>query len=309
MDILLGPNQKPWHYHQAFGLRVRSCLPLPELPTTAESEVEVEINYGPVSSELTDAADAGLRYQTSPGRLLLLVDRIARFLILEGDKVLIDRHKNADDDDVRLFLLGPVFSGLLQQREDLVLRGSAIGVNGQGVAFLGPSGAGKSTLAMAFMKKGYRFLTDDLCVLRTGPEAPRMIQSGFPQANLWPDSLTKLGLPRETLKPVRKKLSKRAMPVAEGFSSEALPIKKVYLLNPMATEGVKLTAQKGQAAYTALENQLHPSPLLKGLGLEASYRQLALTLALTTPFTIVDRPKKKFLLMEMMDLLEADFLG
>jgi hypothetical protein len=277
--------------------------------TAMELECDVEIDYGSVPPELPGATEAGLRYQTAPGRLLLVVDQIARFLVFDGNKILIDRHKNAADDDVRLFLLGPVFSGLLQQREDLVLRGSAIGVNGRGVAFLGHSGVGKSTLAVAFMEKGYRFLTDDICVLRPGSEAPRMIQPGFPQANLWPDSLAKLDLPRKGLSSVRKNLNKRALPVAEGFAGGPLPIGKVYLLHPIATDGIKLAALNDSAAYAALESKLQLSPFLKGFGLEANHRQLAMTLTLTTPFTVIERPKKKFQLKEMVDMVEADFLG
>ncbi len=307
MDIPSGQDQELCRNYQAFGLRIRSCLPLPELLPTTESEFDVEVKYASVPSDLPGAEDVGLRYQSARGRLLVSVDRIARFLVLNGDTVLINRGKAGEEDAIRLFLLGPIFNGLLQQREDLVLRGSAIGVGGRGMAFLGPSGAGKSTLAIAFKQRGYSFLTDELCVVRPGAGAPRMIQPGFPCAKLWPDSLKKLGLSKESFDPVRRSLQKRALPIKEGFAGEPLPIGKAYLLRSIPTDGIKLTRLESSAAYAILQNRAHLSPLLKGLGMEATYLQLAMTLAMATPFTIVDRPRKKSQLNELLDLLEADF--
>jgi hypothetical protein len=297
-----------WHHYQAFGLRIRSCFPLPELLAATGPEFDVEISYDSVSPELPGAVDVGLRYQTAPRRLLIVVEGIARFLVLEGARILIDRCKDAEDNAVRLFLLASVFGGLLLQREELVLRGSAIEVNGQAMVFLGVPGIGKSTLAIAFKKKGYRFLTDEFCVVRTGPEARRMIQAGFPQAKLWPDSLKKLDLLPETLSCVRRGIQKRALPIKEDFTSEPLPIGKVYVLSSRTTNSVSLTTLEGSAAYTVFVGDDNLSPFLKGFGLESHYRQFAMTLALGTPAIVVNRPKNKFNLTEIVDILEADFL-
>ncbi len=153
---------------QAYGLRIRSSLPLPELPPAADGlEADLEILAGPVPTELPGATDRGVRYQAAPGQLLLIVDGIARFLISDGRRIVIESPPEADPDDVRLFLYGSAFAALLHQRGDLVLHGSAIATGDTCVAFLGASGVGKSTLAMACQRHGWMLAPPSRAAIRT----------------------------------------------------------------------------------------------------------------------------------------------
>ena len=68
----------------------------------------------------------------------------------------------ANEDHVRLYILGTCMGALLLQRKILPLHGSAIAINGKAYAIVGDSGAGKSTLASAFLNKGYQLLSDDV---------------------------------------------------------------------------------------------------------------------------------------------------
>ena len=70
--------------------------------------------------------------------------------------------KEADEDKIRLYILGTCMGALLMQRKILPLHGSAIAIDGKAYAFVGDSGAGKSTLASAFLSKGYKLLSDDV---------------------------------------------------------------------------------------------------------------------------------------------------
>ena len=179
----------PCFFHRAFGLTIRSCLPLPELLTAPEvAEPDVAIAYGSVPQELPGAIARGVRFQVTADRLLLQVDGVARYLVSEGRAITIDRDPAADDDDIRVFLLASVFGALMHQRGDLVLHGSAIEWKGQCVVFMGVSGVGKSTLASAFRKKGHAILTDDLCVVRPGTDRVMYAHPGFPQTKLWLES-------------------------------------------------------------------------------------------------------------------------
>jgi hypothetical protein len=178
--------------YRAFGLAIRSCLPLPELLPADSGPADVEVEYGEVPAELPDALARGVRFQAAPGRLLLQVDGVARYLVSGGSRVTIARDPAAGDEDVRVFLLGSVFGALLHQRDDLVLHGSAIEWDGAAVVFMGFSGAGKSTLAAAFRKRGRPILTDDLCVVRPDGSGRMLAHPGFPEAKLWLDSLQEL---------------------------------------------------------------------------------------------------------------------
>jgi len=295
------------HQHLAFGLRVRSSLPLPELlPAVSTAQSDVEVVYGEVPAELPGALARGVRYQSAPGALRLQVDGVANYLVRDGRRITIARDPAADDDDVRVFLLGSVFGALLHQRQDLVLHGSAIEWAGEAVVFLGHSGVGKSTLAAAFRKKGHAVLTDDLCVVRPGPDGRMLAYPGFPQTKLWLDSLKQLDVSAEGLRRIRNKLEKRAVPLGGDFVGTPLPVKKLYLLRPHNKDDLKLTAAQGPQKFNILKNHTYRFGFLAGIDGKAGHFQHALKLAQQTPLAVVLRPSGAFLLDELVALVEAD---
>lgn len=294
--------------YTAFGLRIRSCLPLPELlPATGPGE-DVNIVYGLVPADLPEAVEKGVRYQAAPGRLLLKVDGVARYLVSDGCQVTIERDPAADDDDVRVFLLGSALGALLHQRADLVLHGSAIVAGDGSVAFLGISGVGKSTLAMAFRKRGYALLTDDLCVVRPAADGRMAIQPGFPQAKLWLDSLERLEILPDDLKRIRRKLEKRALPLRDdAFVAEPLPVRRLYVLQAANQDELKLTPLEGPQKFAALKDYTYRFRFVDGLRGKPAHFQQGLALAQQAAISVVVRPREPFRLDELVMLIEADF--
>lgn len=45
-------------------------------------------------------------FQVAGDKMLLRIPKVTRFLIRDGCEIIIEKAKEADDDDVRLFLLG-----------------------------------------------------------------------------------------------------------------------------------------------------------------------------------------------------------
>jgi hypothetical protein len=307
MSMGVPETNEPDPLYTAFGLRIRSCLPLPELLPASGPGDDVVIVYGPVPEDLPEAAQKGVRYQAAPGRLLLKVDGVARFLVSEGRGVTIERDPAADDDDVRVFLLGSVLGALLHQRADLVLHGSAIVAGDGSVAFLGISGIGKSTLAMAFKKRGYSLLTDDLCVVRPGPDGRMMIQPGFPQSKLWLDSLERLAIAPDDLKRIRRKLEKRALPMGDAFAAGAHPLRRLYVLQAVNRDELKLTPLAGPQKFAALKEYTYRFRFVDGLRAKPAHFQQGLALAQQAAISMVVRPREPFRLDELVALLEADF--
>ncbi len=289
---------------------MRSVLPLPELlPADSSEPFQVEVVYGEVPAELPDALARGVRFQASRDQLLLQVDGVARYLVSGGERVTIARDPAADDDDVRVFLLGSVFGALLHQRDDLVLHGSAIEWEGECVAFLGFSGVGKSTLASAFRKRGHAVLTDDLCVVRPRADGRMVAYPGFPQTKLWLDSLEQLNVSPEGLRRIRNKLEKRAVPLAESFASAPLPVKKIYLLRPHDQDELGLRPVEGPRKLGILRNHTYRFGFLAGLDRQAEHFQQALKLAQQAPVSIVVRPSNAFRLDELVKMIETDMGG
>ncbi len=302
------------HIYEVHEIRIRSCITLPHLAAREADSFDVDVQYAPVSRELSDAVERGLAYQVSSGKLLLEVEGVARFLVLGGAQIFIDRHEAADDDSIAYFLLGPVLRGLLIQRGDLVLRASAVSMHGKGILFLGCSGTGKSTIAAALAGKGHQVLADDVCVIRPGARGPRTIIPGPPRLHLWTDSIVKLEkggfLPaqkkRSAMPKVRPSLQKRALSTAGYFSSEPLPISKIFVFNQALVSEVGLQALELGSTYPIFDHVSQRTAFLKGLGMDSSYRQRSMTLALTVPFVAISRPRRGFLLGEMIAGLAAE---
>ena len=63
-------------------------------------------------------------------------------------------------------VLGVPLGYLLQNNDFQVLHGSAVTKNNLGYAFIGKSGIGKSSIALALINKGFKLLTEDLCIIK-----------------------------------------------------------------------------------------------------------------------------------------------
>ncbi len=142
--------------YKTYGLTIDSEISLPELiPQTNRNEQDaarasqqgiVQIRLGAVPEQLEHPTGQGVLYQASANQFLLSMNHIARYLVRNGNEIIIQPALNALESDIRVFLLGSVFGALLHQRELLVLHASAIGTDAGAVLFTGPSGIGRCSV-------------------------------------------------------------------------------------------------------------------------------------------------------------------
>jgi hypothetical protein len=219
----------------------------------------------------------------------------------------IERHPQAGDDDVRLFLLGSPLVALLQQRGQLVLNGGMVQVDGGCAVFAGPSGVGKSTLAFALHQRGYPMLSDDVCAITFEENGAPYAVGSYPQAKLWPDSLEQLNIDRAGLRRVRPCLKKRAVPLDRPFKQDRLRMKRLYWLcasrhNPE----IALRPITGPGKIKMLRDATFRPEFLTGSDQTACYfRQLA-SIAQDLSATEVMRPAGDFRLGQLVDTIEGD---
>ena len=130
--------------------------------------------------------------------------------------IVIEATAGTEDELFYTYLLGPILAIVLRLRGYLVLHASGIVINNEVIAFLGDAGWGKSTTAQAFVQKGYALIDDDLVVIKVESEShiehkhPYVVP-GFPQAKLWPDTASFLGLDSEALPPIALKCGQAAI--------------------------------------------------------------------------------------------------
>jgi hypothetical protein len=252
-----------WCY-SAYGLSVYSEMMLPELAegvAASHGEMPITIRLGEVQpSRQAQASMVGNYCWEGDNTFYLDISQVARFLVSEGRDILVDRFAGAEEDTVRLFLLGSAFGALLYQRGLLVLHGNAVKVGQACLICVGRSGVGKSTLAAAFMQQGYDLLADDVIPVRASGEAI----PGFPRIKLWEDAALKLEIDTADLRRVSPGIEKFNLPVFARFVREPLPIRWIYSLETHDSADLVIETISGVERYSELLANTYRSEFLVG---------------------------------------------
>jgi hypothetical protein len=241
----------------------------------------------------------------------LTVDRVARFQVLQGNRIIVDAYPGVQAKDVRVFLLGSAFGALFHQRGMFPLHGSAVKVHEQCVVFCGASGRGKSTTAKALVNRGYALHADDICpvsVAHLGNGGTPVGFPAYPQMKVWQDAWDKIGEGPSGYGRVRHVLDKYEVPAADRFNTQPLPLRRIYVLRPREQEGINISEITGRYKFTALKNQTYRFGFLEGLGQQVSHLNHAGIIGSRVPVFSVQRPRLQFRLDELIDALEADFV-
>lgn len=217
----------------AYGLGIRSELALPEL-TEAQVGTDVILRCEPLNWDSPTEPDPEDWVWLSRSRARLFWPGAGQVEVRDGKEIVVDVERGAQEQALRLFLLGPVLSILLQQRGLLVLHASAVSVGGGAVAFLGASGWGKSTTAASLHALGHSLVADDNVAIFLPDEnssSSAVVLPAFPQLKLWPDSALALRESVDDLPRLHPEIDKRAWRAEVNFDSTPLPLRRVYVLH------------------------------------------------------------------------------
>ncbi len=293
----------------AYGLRIHSVLPLPELVASeaafAENEADVNIRFGKIKSVPFETNGAARHIHASAEKIYLFWQGIGLFLVCGEREIIIDPAPGVEESVLRLFILGTTLAMLLHQRGQMViLHASTVAISDRAVAFAGTKGTGKSIMAATLHAQGHELLADDILAvdMRTGDP---MAMPGFPYLKLWPDSVASLGYVPETLPRLRPELEKRGYRIITGFSRAPVPLKYIYLLN----QGPELKIESLRPSEALIELMPHwygarfGINLLQALGLSTHFLQCA---ALVNKITVcrLERPDSLSALPDVTRLVE-----
>src|SRR5436309_1183330 len=113
----------PYTY-SAYGLGIRSELLLPELEQSRSGH-DVEIRLGSVDRITADDRRVRHAARVSAREAFLYWQEVGAFGVEEGARITVEPAPGADEEGVRLLLLGSVFGVLLHQRGELLLHASS----------------------------------------------------------------------------------------------------------------------------------------------------------------------------------------
>ncbi|WP_338552642.1 aldolase [Paenibacillus sp. KS-LC4] len=297
--------------YDAFGLRIRSEIELPELLAAASSEAfsDVEIELAKPEFTWPNWEQTQDHYFVHGAKLFFYIHEVASFCIQEGKRITVAPCENMDEGKLRLYLLGTCIGALLLQRKQLPLHGSAIAIDGKAYAFVGDSGAGKSTLAAAFIDRGYPLLSDDVIALKepeSGAAGASMVMPSYPQQKLWQQSVEQLGRKSQLYKPLAYSVDKFAIPLYSRFLSYPLPLAAVFELSRTEANAVSLSQLHSLAKLPVLLNHTFRHFLIAPLKLQNWHFAAAVRLAASVQAYQLQRPAEgAFSAYEMVDLILA----
>ena len=300
----------PPHRHRVYGLTIAAWIPFPELPPApADAPVDAVFRLGAVPAELPESQSGGARFRAAPGKLLVWMDTVARYLVQEGREILVQPKPDATENDLRELLLCSPMGALLHQRGVLPLHASAIATPHGAVLFAGHSGHGKSTLAAHFRRRGFKILADDIAAVTFDAAGRPVVAPGYPQFKLWPDSVAELGHQTTDLRPFRPKMEKFFLAFPDAFHGEPLPLARLYIVEGRNdTDDVGLEALSVPDKLRYLLAHTYRAQYVPGLGREKPHFQSLGRLAAAVPAKRVRRPADgTFRLDQLADVLAADF--
>lgn len=276
--------------YRAFGLIIASELCCPELPC-AEGPADVEVRVAGSADAVGAPARVPIGFEAAPGHFELRVPRVGRFVVQDGATITITPDAGADDESLRLFLLGSAFGALLHQRGSLPLHGAAIWQDGRSVLILGTSGAGKSSLAAALGRHGWRLQSDDVSAVNLrGGRAE--CEPGFPRQKMWPDMLRQLGDDADRYGAVRAGLEKRSVPIdAAAFHDQPGVIGAVVVLGSYRGKTPVLARVDGPMRMALLKRLTFRANLRAPLEMHRAQFEIIGRLAGQAPVWRLQRPR------------------
>ncbi|WP_199618171.1 phosphoenolpyruvate carboxykinase (ATP) [Paenibacillus alkalitolerans] len=287
--------------YKAFGIRLSSSIPLPELPVFSDisdenENADVVIETADPNRLWDELQKCGSNFVRKDNRFLFLIPETAIFSIDDdGSKIAVAPLPNADMEKVRVYLLGTCTGALLMIRKVLPLHGSAVVIGGNAYAFLGDSGAGKSTLAAAFVNMGHQLVSDDVIAVTDADRSgfPVIVPS-YPQQKLWQESIHRLGMESGNYRTIYRETTKFAVPVSSRFCYEPVPLAGVFELVKSEGNTVRVSSLPNLDRLRIMLLHTYRNMLIRRLGLEQWHFNLSTEIANRIPVYQLQRPAEGF---------------
>jgi hypothetical protein len=302
-----------------YGLSLRSEWALSCGEGTEAASPRVDLFEGPAHLFSTASAEAAKQAKRSQwscylrlpdGTEYLRWAKLFEFLVSPDGRRIVGRPlADASPETFQTYLLGQVLSHSLIKLGFEPLHATVVEVGGEAVGFMGDSGRGKSTLAAAFVRAGFRLLTDDLLILK---EDGRGLQAypGLPRIKLYPEmARTVFGEPVQGT-PMNPLTPKLVIPLDSRLCvRRPIALREFYVLRKPGEHprGTRLRIQRAspRRAFLELLRNTYNRDVVDRQRLQ---RQLFLQalLALKVPFKLLSFPRRLSALPAVHEALLAD---
>ena len=241
---------------KAFGLNITSEFPFHALKADEKGIFDLSVKRAKLPESLDKPDYTGINIECKQNLFLLKVPNVAKFLIKNGDEILIDPNPEAELREIELFFLGSVLSVILMQRNIIPFHGSAFEKDGKAVIITGNSGAGKSTLLRYFISQGYKAISDDVCALSV-IDHKVMLTPSYPSSKIWSDIMDEFQLSKKEEHQIRPEIEKYAVSLKDTFINENIEVASIYILKSQNNNKFETTEINGFAMFQELKKNLY----------------------------------------------------
>jgi hypothetical protein len=293
----------------AFGVKIKceldSAVHFGLAKISETEDPDVVIRYGSVPKSLENGIYTDRYISASNRSILLDISGVARYLIRDGEEIMIEPYAGANDGDIATYAFGTAAGTMLYQRGILALHGSAVGTQNGAVIFTGEKGAGKSTTATALSSRNHCFLSDDVCAVTLDAAGKPLLHPGLTRSKLAYDSYLAIIGREPTAPPVSPVMNKYA--ASFSGSREAWPLLAICALEE-STE-LSIEEMKGRERLMTVIRNIY-RPLIYALTElpEDRFFQCA-SLAASVACYRIRRPKCFDHFEEFLCMIESDIFG
>ena len=120
----MNKNTDKYRY-KIYGLNIESEIILPELEVLDQGEpIDVNISYGIMPSKIQSYIKKGKRNRYKKREMWFYIDKVANYLITNGDSIIVEPDNNASDIEIKKFILGSCLGMALIQRQTVAIHSS-----------------------------------------------------------------------------------------------------------------------------------------------------------------------------------------
>jgi hypothetical protein len=281
--------------YSAFGLTFDSQICIPEL-CPGYGMADVNIVTGRVAFEESE----NVTYRISKEEFAFRIDEIAKFLVKNGNNIVVDICGKSDMQTLRAYLLGTAFGMLLIQKNIIPIHGSTVMIGGKAVIFTGDCGAGKTTLSSWFQKSGYGYLSDDISAIRFDSKDIPAVHPSFVQQRINMDTALHLDFDFTCMSKASLHDNKYVIIPNDLFVTDPKPLNCIVQLKEEETDKVKIEKITGIDKVHCLLESIYCAVLYKDIGFSKSYFSLCMKLAEKISMYTLKRPKRSFTAEQQM---------
>lgn len=294
------------YYYRVYGLNIESTIQVPELEMIdSNSNIDVRMYYGQVNQEIKDLIEEGKCSKYSKQSMWFNIKDVAIYHIYNGDTIVIQPYEGASIKQIKLYILGSVMGMILLQKNIVAIHGGGIVMNGKGCVFTGPKGSGKSTITTALRKKGYKFISDDVCSIDSNKLT---INHGFGYQKLCEDAMDKFGYDVEQFEIFRGDLNKNKyiVPAFNEFIKEDIKLDSIFELSVGDVNKVEIEEIQGSQKMDKFINNIFRVEVLKYAGgIEVLYFKKCLNIVKNIKWFKVTRPRDVFSVDEQIEVISS----